>query len=182
MGCKGSRPSGPSVNSDICLVSRGRWAEYIWAWRLLITSADQAAGLRTQALVGLRSCLLMIVSAFGCEDLHYSPGALDPARIAAQVVSGIGFLGAGVIMSRWAEEMYVTAAVATAIALVSLAGLKPLEQRVVRQRTPPASARLGLELDAALAAGEMVVTLQDAGLQVQQVSVRPAGSGQRTGA
>ena len=40
----------------------------------------------------------MIVSAFGFEDWHYSPGALDPSRIAAQVVSGIGFLGAGVII------------------------------------------------------------------------------------
>jgi putative Mg2+ transporter-C (MgtC) family protein len=61
---------------------------------------ERAAGLRTHALVGLGSCLLMIVSAFGFEDWHYSPGALDPSRIAAQVVSGIGFLGAGVIILR----------------------------------------------------------------------------------
>src|SRR5207237_6072320 len=59
---------------------------------------ERAAGLRTHALVGLGSCLVMIVSAFGFEDWHYSPDALDPSRIAAQVVSCIGFLGACVII------------------------------------------------------------------------------------
>src|ERR1700730_13634515 len=135
---------------------------------------ERAAGLRTHALVGLGACLLMIVSAFGFEDWHYAPGALDPSRIAAQVVSGIGFLGAGVIIfqrdggvvrglttaaSVWVVAaiglavgggMYITAIVATAIALVILAGLKPLEQRVLCRRSAPTSARLGLELDAAL--------------------------------
>ncbi len=73
--------------------------------------------------------------------------------------------------------LYVTAVVATAIALVILAGLKPLEQRVVRRRGAPASARLALELDAALLpVREVVVTLQDAGLEVQRVRFRPGGS------
>src|SRR6266536_2754452 len=165
---------------------------------------ERAAGLRTHALVGLGSCLLMIVSAFGFEDWHYSPGALDPSRIAAQVVSGIGFLGAGVIIfqrdggvvrglttaaSVWVVAaiglavgggMYVTSAAATAIALVILAGLKPLEQRVVRRRTPAASARLSLELDAALLpVREVVVALRDAGLQVQRLRFRPGAAAGR---
>jgi putative Mg2+ transporter-C (MgtC) family protein len=155
-------------------------------------------------IVGLGACLLMIVSAFGFEDWHFSPGALDPSRIAAQVVSGIGFLGAGVIIfqrdggavrglttaaSVWVVAaiglavgggMYVTGAVATVIALVILAGLKPLEQRVVRRRSAPTSARLGLELDAALLpVREVVVILQDAGLEVQRVRFRPGGSPNR---
>ena len=132
---------------------------------------ERAAGLRTHALVGVGSCLVMIVSAFGFQDWHYSPGALDPSRIAAQVVSGIGFLGAGVIIfqrdggvvrglttaaSVWVVAaiglavgggMYVTAAIATAITLLILAGLKPLERRVVRRRPVAVGARLGLELD-----------------------------------
>jgi putative Mg2+ transporter-C (MgtC) family protein len=165
---------------------------------------ERAAGLRTHALVGMGSCLLMIVSAFGFEDWHYTPGALDPSRIAAQVVSGIGFLGAGVIIfqrdggvvrglttaaSVWVVAaiglavgggMYVTAAVATVIALVILAGLKPLEQRVLRRRTAPTSARLGLELDAALLpVREVVVSLRDAGLQVQRVRFRPGSTPNR---
>jgi putative Mg2+ transporter-C (MgtC) family protein len=165
---------------------------------------ERAAGLRTHALVGMGSCLVMVVSAFGFEDWHYSPGALDPSRMAAQVVSGIGFLGAGVIIfqrdggvvrglttaaSVWVVAaiglavgggMYVTGAAATAIALVILAGLKPLEQRVVRRRTPPPSARLGLELDAALLpVREVVATLQDAGLQVQRLRFRPGAAASR---
>lgn len=62
---------------------------------------EHAAGLRTHSLVCVSSCLLMIVSAFGFNDaIHAGSVMLDPSRIAAQVVSGIGFLGAGVIMFR----------------------------------------------------------------------------------
>lgn len=62
---------------------------------------EHSAGLRTHTLVSISSCLLMIVSAFGFADV-LTPGliVLDPSRMAAQVVSGIGFLGAGVIMFR----------------------------------------------------------------------------------
>jgi putative Mg2+ transporter-C (MgtC) family protein len=159
---------------------------------------ERAAGLRTHALVGLGSCLLMIVSAFGFEDWHYSPGALDPSRIAAQVVSGIGFLGAGVIIfqrdggvvrglttaaSVWVVAaiglavgggLYITSVVATAITLLILAGLKPLERRVVRRRTVTTE-RLALELDAAvLPVREVVTTVQGGGLQVHRVRLRPS--------
>ena len=73
--------------------------------------------------------------------------------------------------------MYVTGAAATALALLILAGMKPLEQRVVRRRTAPTSARLGLELDAALLpVREVVVSLQGAGLQVQRVRFRPGST------
>ena len=60
-----------------------------------------AAGLRTHMLVCVGSCLLMIVSAFGFADaLGGDHVILDPSRVAAQVVSGIGFLGAGSILLR----------------------------------------------------------------------------------
>ena len=62
---------------------------------------ERAAGLRTHALVAVSSCLVMIVSAFGFSDtLGVSQVTLDPSRVAAQVMSGIGFLGAGVIIFR----------------------------------------------------------------------------------
>ena len=54
---------------------------------------SRTAGLRTNALVSLGAALFVIMGAFSFEG----PGA-DPTRVAAQVVSGIGFLGAGVIM------------------------------------------------------------------------------------
>lgn len=57
------------------------------------------AGLRTHFLVALGSALLMIVSQHGFADVLGKPGfGLDPSRIAAQVVSGIGFIGAGTIL------------------------------------------------------------------------------------
>jgi len=59
------------------------------------------AGLRTMTIVGLAAALVMIVSQFGfSETLRAGRIVLDPSRVAAQVVSGIGFLGAGLIFVR----------------------------------------------------------------------------------
>ena len=60
-------------------------------------SRRKSAGLRTNVLVCLGSCLIMVLS----EALYFNVEGrtnADPARLAAQVVSGIGFLGAGAIM------------------------------------------------------------------------------------
>lgn len=59
-----------------------------------------SAGLRTHTLVGLGAAIFTLVSAYGFAAIHGDTVALDPSRIAAQVVSGIGFLGAGVIFVR----------------------------------------------------------------------------------
>lgn len=56
----------------------------------------QAAGLRTHMVLSLGACLVMLVSIFLWES--HSPAQGDPGRIAAHVVAGIGFLGAGAIM------------------------------------------------------------------------------------
>ncbi|MEG1003652.1 MAG: MgtC/SapB family protein [Clostridium sp.] len=59
---------------------------------------SKEAGFRTHFLVGVGSALLMVVSKYGFSDVLYSTGfKLDPSRVAAQVVSGISFLGAGTI-------------------------------------------------------------------------------------
>lgn len=59
------------------------------------------AGMRTHMLVAMGSALIMIVSKYGFDDILGMNGiALDPSRIAAQVVSGVGFLGAGMIFVR----------------------------------------------------------------------------------
>ncbi len=57
----------------------------------------KAAGLRTHALVGLGAAVMMLVSKFGFSDLDMP---FDPSRVAAQIVSGIGFIGAGLIFVR----------------------------------------------------------------------------------
>ncbi|MGH2711020.1 MAG: MgtC/SapB family protein, partial [Actinomycetota bacterium] len=61
---------------------------------------DQPAGFRTHMLVSLGACLFAIISAYSINFLDpTTPGfRYDPTRIAAQIVTGIGFLGAGAII------------------------------------------------------------------------------------
>jgi putative Mg2+ transporter-C (MgtC) family protein len=61
----------------------------------------KSAGLRTHTLVGLGSAVFMIVSKYGFEDMVALEGvSIDPSRVAAQVVSSIGFIGGGLIFVR----------------------------------------------------------------------------------
>src|SRR5581483_11487832 len=61
----------------------------------------KSAGLRTHTLVGVGSALFVLISKYGFSDvLEPSRVVLDPSRVAAQIVSGIGFLGAGLIFVR----------------------------------------------------------------------------------
>ena len=105
---------------------------------------DKAAGFRTHFLVALGSALFMIISAYGFEGaLVSSEHRLDVSRVAAQVVSGIGFIGAGMIIFQknavhgltTAAGVWVTAAIglacgagmyalATAATLLVLIGLE----------------------------------------------------------
>jgi len=130
---------------------------------------EWTAGLRTHMLVAVGAALAIIVSAFGFADVLSNPHVvLDPSRIAAQVVTGVGFLGAGTILfverdqivrglttaaSLWAvasvglaagSGMYVGAVIATAIIWVILALLKPLERKLTGKpkRRPRLTARL----------------------------------------
>ena len=101
------------------------------------------AGFRTHSLVALGSALFMLISQFGFADvLTHDHVSLDPSRVAAQVVSGIGFIGAGTIIFQkqvvrglttaaglWTVSaigltcgsgMYVLAIAATVLVLLSL--------------------------------------------------------------
>ncbi|HEY7178191.1 MAG TPA: MgtC/SapB family protein [Gaiella sp.] len=61
---------------------------------------QRSAGLRTHALVGVASALIMLVSKYGFTDVLSQRVILDPSRVAAQIVSGIGFIGGGLIFVR----------------------------------------------------------------------------------
>ncbi|MBN8859252.1 MAG: MgtC/SapB family protein [Sphingobacteriales bacterium] len=113
---------------------------------------DWTAGLRTHMMVCVGSCLTMMVSAFGFSDiLGTEHVVLDPSRIAAQVISGIGFIGAGTILflkqgtirglttasGLWTvaaiglatgSGLYFAAGTTTIVALIILWALQPLEQ------------------------------------------------------
>src|SRR5436853_674923 len=114
---------------------------------------ERAAGLRTVTMVSLGSCLFTIVGAYGFSQT-------DPSRVAAQIVTGIGFLGAGTIFLRkdlvrglttaatiWATAaigmaaataQYFEAAFTTLLILAVLMVLKPIERRLFK---PPEEAR-----------------------------------------
>jgi putative Mg2+ transporter-C (MgtC) family protein len=117
---------------------------------------DQPAGFRTHMLVALGSCLFTLISAYGFGAvLADDPQArFDPGRIAAQIVTGIGFLGAGAILrsgmsvrglttaaSLWVVAAiglavgaggYVLAASTTAITVLALLALRPVRGWLVR--------------------------------------------------
>jgi len=114
---------------------------------------DWAAGLRTHMMVCVGASLIMIVSAFGFADILGTPNvSLDPSRIAAQVISGIGFIGAGTILylrqevirglttaaGLWTVAgiglatgggMYFAATAATIIVIIILWVMKPVERK-----------------------------------------------------
>jgi putative Mg2+ transporter-C (MgtC) family protein len=132
---------------------------------------EREAGLRTHLLVSLGSALFTIVSAFGFHDvLTHDPQVvvrLDPSRIAAQIVSGIGFLGAGAIIRQGlsirglttAATLWVVAAIGmaagagfysvaiitTVVALVALWPLRYVAYRMI-DRVKPEEDRIVVEL------------------------------------
>ncbi len=86
---------------------------------------QKAAGLRTYTTVGVGAALFTLVSKYGFGDvLHAGTIELDPSRVAAQIVSGVGFIGAGVIFVHrgsvqgltTAATIWLTAAVGAAAA------------------------------------------------------------------
>jgi len=100
------------------------------------TIQGKSAGLRTQTIVGTSSALIMLVSKYGFDDaLKAGTSMLDLSRVAAQVVSGIGFLGAGIIITRRGAVHGLTTAAAVwesaAVGLAAGAGLLLLAIAVV---------------------------------------------------
>ncbi|GIH17523.1 hypothetical protein Raf01_56950 [Rugosimonospora africana] len=65
---------------------------------------QKSAGLRTHTLVGFSSALIMLVSKYGFTDVLGEHVTLDPSRVAARIVSGIGFIGGGLIFSKPAPK------------------------------------------------------------------------------
>lgn len=113
-----------------------------------------AAGLRTHMLVCVGAALTMMVSSYSFRDILVEKNiVLDPSRIAAQVISGIGFIGAGTILflrqgivrglttaaGLWTVAaiglatgggMYAAASIATALAIIILLIIQPFEKKI----------------------------------------------------
>jgi putative Mg2+ transporter-C (MgtC) family protein len=85
-------------------------------------ASNKSAGLRTHTLVGFGAALFTLVGAWGFSSSIAPGGTVDPTRIAAQVVSGIGFIGGGVIfVRRDAVKGLTTAATVWLTAAVGMA-------------------------------------------------------------
>jgi putative Mg2+ transporter-C (MgtC) family protein len=80
----------------------------------------RAAGLRTHILVCLGSCLIMLTSIY-ISDIYKNGPMVDPSRIAAGVITGIGFLGAGAIIRE--REKEAVKGLTTAASLWVVAGI-----------------------------------------------------------
>lgn len=127
--------------------------------------AAKSAGLRTHTLVGVGSAGFMLISKYGFDDLLASPDiTLDPSRLAAQIVSGIGFIGGGLIFVRrdavrglttaatiWAAAavgtacgagLPVLAVAGTAVHYLVTRGYRPLARLVNRSSTVPRDVHL----------------------------------------
>ena len=131
---------------------------------------DREAGVRTHLLVSLGAALFMILSAYGFHDVLGGGSGqirLDPSRVAAQIVTGIGFLGAGAIIREGlsvrglttAATLWVVAAIgmacgagyygpavaATGLTLFALWPLRIVAYRLI-ERVKPEEHRLTVEL------------------------------------
>jgi putative Mg2+ transporter-C (MgtC) family protein len=100
------------------------------------TIQGKSAELRTQTIVGTSAALIMLISKYGFADVIVAGTVvLDPSRVAAQIVSGIGFLGAGLIITRRGAVHGLTTAAAVwesaAIGMAAGAGLLLLASAVV---------------------------------------------------
>lgn len=164
---------------------------------------DQPAGFRTHILVAVGSCLFAIVSAYGFDAfLGFRPQEIrfDPSRVAAQIVTGIGFLGAGAIIrygmtvrglttaaSLWivaaiglavAVGQWITAGTATAITLVALWALRHIRPRLTRGLKPEHE-EFFLDLEPTTSLESVVRHVHEAGLRIDHLQIEEGGEGER---
>jgi putative Mg2+ transporter-C (MgtC) family protein len=156
---------------------------------------EREAGLRTHLLVCVGSALFTIVGAYGFRGFLVNGGAViraDPTRIAAQIVTGIGFLGAGAIIRQglsvrglttaatlWVVAAiglaagagyYSAAAIATVLVILSLWPLRLVAHRVfVRFR--PERERLLVDLERGRPPGSVLDAVEAAGAHVESLSL-----------
>jgi putative Mg2+ transporter-C (MgtC) family protein len=164
---------------------------------------EREAGLRTHMLVSVGAALFTLVSAFAWTDWQFSNASgvvFDPTRIAAQVVTGIGFLGAGAIIRQglsvrglttaatlWVVAaigmatgagFYSAAVITTVLVLFSLYPLRIVAYRV-SERIRPEEGRLAVELTAGASTVSVLQAAEDAGAQVRSLEFEEEGETRR---
>ena len=157
---------------------------------------ERAAGLRTHMLVGVGSALFTVVSAYAWSDFTFSREGgtlLDPTRIAAQIVTGIGFLGAGAIIRQglsvrglttaaglWVVAaigmaagagFYAAALMATAIVLVGLGPFRWLERGALVRRLRREGRVLEVDLRPLQPVGQVLDALEGRRARVTRIEL-----------
>jgi putative Mg2+ transporter-C (MgtC) family protein len=157
---------------------------------------EREAGLRTHLLVAVGAALFTIAGAYGFESARF----VDPTRVAAQIVTGIGFLGAGAILRQGlsirglttAATLWVVAAVglasgagyysgaviATAVVLVALWPLRLVAYQML-SRFRAEGGRLFVELPAGASPGGVIDEVHDAGARISSIGVGQEGDRRR---
>ncbi|HLQ96494.1 MAG TPA: MgtC/SapB family protein [Pseudogracilibacillus sp.] len=150
---------------------------------------SKEAGLRTHFLVAVGSAVIMIISKYGFGDILSEEIVLDPSRVAAQVVSGIGFLGAGMIIVErasihglttaagiWATAgiglaigsgMYEIGVFASLLVIVGLEFLKMIFQPII-----PQTYRIVIEATSHGAIPTIIQTLTDKDIKIKDYQVK----------
>jgi putative Mg2+ transporter-C (MgtC) family protein len=164
---------------------------------------EREAGLRTHMLVSVGAALFTLVSAFAWTDWQFSNASgvvFDPTRIAAQIVTGIGFLGAGAIIRQglsvrglttaatlWVVAaigmatgagFYTAAVITTVLVLFSLWPLRILAYRL-SERFRPEEGRLALELASGATTVSVLQAVEDAGAEVRSLEFGEEGDVRR---
>ncbi len=164
---------------------------------------EREAGLRTHMLVSVGAALFTLVSAFAWTDWQFSNASgivFDPTRIAAQIVTGIGFLGAGAIIRQglsvrglttaatlWVVAaigmatgagFYSAAVITTILVLLSLYPLRIAAFRV-SERFRPEEGRLAVELSSGATTVSVLQAVEDAGAQVRALEFEEEGDTRR---
>jgi len=164
---------------------------------------EREAGLRTHLLVSVGSALFTIVSAYEFHEFLASGQSVvraDPTRIAAQIVTGIGFLGAGAIIRQGlsvrglttAATLWVVAAIGmasgagyysaafitTAVVILSLWPLRIAAYRVL-SRFRAEEGRLLVELHAGASTGAVIDEVEATGARIETIEVSQEGDRRR---
>ena len=183
----------PSLNWEETLLRIALAAIFGGAIGLEREFREREAGLRTHMLVAVGSALFTITSAYGFRDFLVNGGAVvraDPTRIAAQIVTGIGFLGAGAIIRQGlavrglttAATLWVVAAIglscgagyysaALMTTLVAVFLLWPMRYVARRLFDRPHEHRLAVQLAAGTHAATVVELLERIGVRIQSFEV-----------
>lgn len=156
---------------------------------------EHAAGFRTHILVAVGAAAFTLASAYGLEGT-----AFDPNRIAAQVVTGIGFLGAGAIIrygvtvrglttaaSLWtvaavglltAKGFYSAALVTTAVVILSLYALRQLENRLLYPRLgQEVGVKVRFRSSGYRPLAQLVEVLRESHVDVKEMAAPPGDEG-----